>query len=62
MTGPESERDRETALVEADQALRHAETLMDRGAKIAAGWRQSRQDNNFRLMLRALGQRAEHSG
>lgn len=62
MTGPESERDRETALVEADQALQHAETLMNRGAKIAQGWRQSRKDNNFRLMLRALGQKAEHSG
>lgn len=59
MTGPE---EREAAQIEVASALEQAASIQDRGAKIAKGWRQSREDNNFRQMLRALTQKAEHSG
>ena len=56
MTGPEQER--ETARVEAEAAVRNANKIRTRGAKIAEGWAQSRQDNNFRQMLRAIAVKA----
>lgn len=59
MTGPE---ERNAARAEVNTALEQATEIRDRGASIAQGWRQSRQDNNFRQMLRALAQKAEHSG
>ena len=46
---------RKDARQEADAALAHAESLRERGAKIAEGWIRSRMDNNFRLMIRNLG-------
>ena len=59
MTRPE---ERIAARAEVDTALEQATEIRERGAKIASGWRKSREDNNFRQMLRALTQKAEHSG
>src|SRR3982751_5633368 len=57
----EAERfERAEAEEEADAALARAEKIRTRGARIAREWVQSRQDNNFRLMIRGLGQRAEN--
>lgn len=47
------------ALRDANDALAQAEIIRDRGAHIARGWRRSRQDNNFRFMIRDLIPRAE---
>jgi len=58
----EAERERHDAQQEADAALARADALVSRGAKIAQGWTKSRQDNNFRLMLRRLGQRVQENG
>lgn len=46
----------------ADAAQARAEQILSRGAKIAQGWAQSRRDNNFRQMLRNLGQRVQQNG
>ncbi len=59
MTSPDN--DLNTAKERADAALAQAERVRDRSDKIAEGWRRSRSDNNFRHMLRALGQKAENS-
>lgn len=48
MPTPEAERDR------ANAALERAEEVAERGKRIAAGWRKSREDNNYRAMLRQL--------
>ena len=58
MTGPE---EREQAKQSAQAALDDAKRLADRSAKIGERWRKSQQDNNFRLMLRQLGQKAAGS-
>jgi len=55
-------QERKEAWQEADAALVHAEQVVSRGAKIAQGWAQSRSDNNFRQMLRRLGQRVQENG
>lgn len=59
MTEPELER--ETARAEAKAAADKAKIVRTRGAKIAEGWNRSRQDNNFRMMLRAIAVKAESS-
>jgi hypothetical protein len=61
VTTPDHE-DTETAKAEVDAALEQAKAIQTRGAMIAAGWRKSRLDNNFRQMLRAMSQRAERHG
>jgi hypothetical protein len=53
---------RKEAGQEADAALERANAIVSRGAKIAQGWTQSRKDNNFRLMIRQLGQRIQENG
>jgi len=58
----EAEHERQEARQEADAALARADRMVDRGAKIAQGWVRSRQDNNFRQMLRKLGQRVQENG
>ncbi len=55
MTTPD---ERKTAKQEADEALEHAREMTTRAIKIGERWRQSQLDNNFRLMLRGLGQKA----
>lgn len=55
-------QERKEARQEADAAQARAEEILTRGAKIAQGWAQSRRDNNFRLMLRRLGQRVQENG
>ena len=35
-----------------EQALTEAKRVTDRGMKLAEGWRKSRTDNNFRMMIR----------
>lgn len=62
MTGPEGKRIREEAQAEVADALAKAVTVRDRGAKIAEGWKKSRTDNNFRLMLRELGKGIQPHG
>jgi hypothetical protein len=49
MTTPDESKDR------ANEALQKATEIRDRGVKIAASWRKSQQDNNFRQMLRQIG-------
>jgi hypothetical protein len=49
---------RKDARQEADDALARAQSMRERGAKIAEGWVKSRKDNNFRLMIRNLGREA----
>jgi len=53
---------RHEAREEADAALARADQIVSRGAKIAQGWAQSRRDNNFRQMIRRLGQRVQENG
>jgi hypothetical protein len=57
-----TEAERNEARQEADAALVRADEILSRGAKIAQGWVKSRQDNNFRMMLRRLGQRVQENG
>jgi hypothetical protein len=49
MTTPDESKERAT------EALQRATEMRERGVKIAARWRQSQQDNNFRQMLRQIG-------
>lgn len=53
MTGPDQER--EQANQEANQALTQASAILDRSVKMGERWRKSREDNNFRAMIRNLG-------
>lgn len=39
----------------AGEALEKATQMRDRGVTIAARWKRSQEDNNFRQMLRQLG-------
>lgn len=55
-------QERKEANQKADAALDHAASILSRGAKIAQGWSQSRKDNNFRLMLRRMGQKVVEDG
>lgn len=57
-----TEAERREANEEADAALARAEEIRSRGAKIAEAWAESRRENNFRLMIRRLGQRAVQNG
>lgn len=50
MPTPEQQRAKE----EAAAALDRAERLAEQGRRIADGWRRSRQDNNYRTMLREM--------
>ena len=50
MTTPDHEKAKE----QASAALDNAERVAERGRRIADGWRQSREDNNYRAMLRRL--------
>lgn len=52
MSTPQDEVEHSKSLATA--ALERAETLAERGRRIADGWRQSRLDNNYRAMLRNL--------
>jgi hypothetical protein len=38
----------------ADEALANAREGAARASRLATAWRKSREDNNFRMMLRAL--------
>lgn len=53
MTDPEAMRAKQNA----EEALKKAQVLKQRGTRLGEGWRKSQQDNNFRLMLRQLGQK-----
>jgi hypothetical protein len=55
VTGPESKRERDNAAEAAAEAQQAAASLVERGTKIGEKWRQSRADNNFRMMLRSIG-------
>jgi hypothetical protein len=54
-------QERELARQKAEAALENAVKVRSRGAKIAEGWSKSRQDNNFRQMLRSIAVKAESS-
>lgn len=54
--------EREEARTEAALALRRVTDLRNRGDRIAEAWRKSREDNNFRMMLRQLGERVANNG
>lgn len=51
---PTPDHERQRAKDEANAALERAERVAERGKRIADGWRQSREDNNYRAMLRML--------
>lgn len=57
-------RDRETreASQRADEALERAERTASRSVEIAKAWQDSRQQNNFRAMIRGLGTKAAGHG
>jgi hypothetical protein len=55
VTGPE---ERKQARQEAQTALEQASAILDRSVKIGKRWKQSREDNNFRSMIRNLGKGA----
>lgn len=58
---PDDERQR--AREEANQALEEAKSVVARGRLIASQWRESREANNFRQMLRVLAaQSTPHGG
>jgi hypothetical protein len=61
MTTPEARHEREVALTEANEAIDRAKAVKRRSTTIAEGWIQSRDDNNFRQMLRAIGKRANNA-
>lgn len=56
------EQRRREAGEQADDALRRAEEITTRSKRIAKGWMDSRKENNFRLMIRRLGQKAAEHG
>jgi len=49
-----NDRELEEARREADEALAKAKEKRALGSRLAEGWRQSREDNNFRAMVRSL--------
>jgi len=49
-----SDLERREAQAAAEEALERAERVSKRAKSIAEGWRQSREDNNYRAMLRKL--------
>lgn len=54
MTPDNRDQDIQDARHEANKALEHARERRALGSTLAAKWRQSREDNNFRAMLRSL--------
>lgn len=59
---PTPDHERQRAREEASAALERAERVAERGKKIADGWRQSREDNNYRAMLRMLVPQSQSGG
>ena len=53
----EEPMDSEDAREAADAALEKARVIAQRGRMIARGWRIAREHNNFRAMIRDLGER-----
>lgn len=49
MTGPDDSQQR------AQEALKKATEIRNKGVTIAEKWRKSQKDNNFRQMLRQIG-------
>jgi len=54
MTNPSEDQELQAAHREADRAIELARSRRKAGLTLAERWRQSREDNNFRAMLRAL--------
>lgn len=54
MTDPSEETELQQAHREADRAIELARRQRERGASLAERWKKSREDNNFRAMLRSL--------
>lgn len=59
MTEPREDAELTEARREADRAIELARNRKARGETLAEKWRKSREDNNFRAMLRSLASGGE---